>query len=104
MFLYFRKNVPSIIENEKVKQIADKLGKSPAQIALKFLVQNGIVVIPKSTNEKRIKENFQVSVRCDVYSVRSIHFQTKRVKSVFGSFSSNILVFINFLQKNCEEM
>lgn len=31
--------------------------KTPAQIALGFLVQSGAVVIPKSTHENRIREN-----------------------------------------------
>lgn len=48
------------MDDEEVKRMAAKYCKSPAQILLKFLVQNGIAVIPKSIDEKRIRENFEV--------------------------------------------
>ena len=40
--------------------IAEKLGKTPAQVALRWGLQMGHSVLPKSTNETRIKENFDV--------------------------------------------
>lgn len=46
--------------NETVKEIAICHGKTPAQIALRFLVQNGISVIPKSVHTDRIKENIDI--------------------------------------------
>ncbi|CAJ0956030.1 unnamed protein product, partial [Mesorhabditis belari] len=48
---------PSILTDEVVLKIAERYGKSPAQVALRWATQNGIVVIPKSTSEHRIKEN-----------------------------------------------
>jgi len=44
-----------------VKEIASSHGKSSSQVLLRYLVQQGIIVIPKSGNQKRIKENSQVS-------------------------------------------
>lgn len=41
-----------------VLALAEKYGKTPAQILLRFLTQKGIVVIPKSTKPAHIKENF----------------------------------------------
>lgn len=38
--------------------LAEKYGKAPAQILLRFLTQKGIVVIPRSTKPEHIKENF----------------------------------------------
>ena len=35
-------------------------GKSVAQVALRFLIQRGVVVIPKSTHRERMEENFRV--------------------------------------------
>ena len=43
-----------------LKEIGTKYGKSVAQVALRFLLQNGVVVIPKSTHEERMQENFNV--------------------------------------------
>ena len=41
-------------------KIGAKYEKSVAQVALRFLLQNGVVVIPKSTHEERMQENFNV--------------------------------------------
>lgn len=43
-----------------LKEIGAKYGKSPAQVALRFLLQSDVVVIPKSVHEDRMKENFNV--------------------------------------------
>lgn len=43
-----------------LKEIGAKYGKSPAQVALRFLLQSDVVVIPKSIHEDRMKENFNV--------------------------------------------
>ncbi|KAI1700288.1 aldo/keto reductase family domain-containing protein [Ditylenchus destructor] len=51
---------PNPLENETVLRLAKKYNKTPAQILLRHLVQLGISVIPKSTNEKRIVENSQI--------------------------------------------
>ena len=40
-----------------VVEIARRLNKSPAQILLRWGVQHGFVVLPKSTREERIREN-----------------------------------------------
>lgn len=48
------------MENELVLKIAEKHGKTPAQILLRFIVQKDIVVIPKSVNPQRIAANIQV--------------------------------------------
>ncbi|KAL8039328.1 hypothetical protein ABFS82_10G027800 [Erythranthe guttata] len=39
---------------------AEKLGKTTAQVALRWGLQTGHSVLPKSSNESRIKENFDV--------------------------------------------
>ena len=43
--------------NKQLEEIAKKYGKSPAQILIRWAVQNNIVVIPKSKHAERIKEN-----------------------------------------------
>ncbi|MCM0323034.1 aldo/keto reductase [Bacteroides fragilis] len=46
--------------NGTLTAIGVKYGKSVAQVALRFLIQRGIVVIPKSTHKERMIENFNV--------------------------------------------
>lgn len=52
--------IKEIIENPVVKEIAEKYGKTPAQVALRYTVQRGIVVIPKTTSKARMKENLDL--------------------------------------------
>ena len=40
--------------------LADKYGKTPAQIVLRWELQRGIIVLPKSTHQERIISNFDV--------------------------------------------
>lgn len=47
-------------QNPVLKEIGAQYGKSVAQVALRFLLQSDVVVIPKSTHENRMKENFDV--------------------------------------------
>ena len=46
--------------NEVLEAIGRQYGKSVAQVALRFLIQRGIIVIPKSTQKERMIENFNV--------------------------------------------
>ncbi|KAK2707236.1 aldo-keto reductase family 1 member A1-like [Artemia franciscana] len=52
--------IPCLIHNPLVGEVAKKHNKSNAQVLLRHLLQHGLVVIPKSCNPKRIKENFQL--------------------------------------------
>ncbi|UKL00004.1 aldo/keto reductase [Brevibacillus brevis] len=49
-----------LLENPVLKGIAEKYGKSIAQIIIRWDLQNGVVTIPKSTKEHRIVENASV--------------------------------------------
>ncbi len=46
--------------NKALSDIGAKYGKSVAQTALRFLIQSGVVVIPKSVHHERIEQNFNV--------------------------------------------
>lgn len=52
--------IGEIIKNPIVNKIADKYGKTPTQVALKFNVQRGIIVIPKTTSIERMKQNIDI--------------------------------------------
>lgn len=49
-----------LLEDPVLKGIARKKGRSIAQVALRWGVQRGIVVIPKTSKVERLKENFQL--------------------------------------------
>jgi diketogulonate reductase-like aldo/keto reductase len=46
--------------NPVLKEIGEKYGKSAAQVALRFLLQSDVVVIPKSVHVERMEQNFNV--------------------------------------------
>ncbi len=50
----------NFFNNEILKSIGAKYGKTAAQTALRFLTQEGIIVIPKSTHKERMAENFNI--------------------------------------------
>lgn len=50
----------AIFTNQPLQQIGGKHGKTPAQVALRWLTQRGIVAIPKSTHIERMRENFNI--------------------------------------------
>lgn len=52
--------VKEVITNPIVTEIARKYSKTPAQVALRFQVQRGIVIIPKSARKERMKENIDL--------------------------------------------
>lgn len=52
--------IGNIFKNPILIQIGKKYNKSPAQVALRFLVQRGISVIPKSNKESRLMENINI--------------------------------------------
>jgi len=50
----------SVLESEELIRIANLHSKTPAQVVLRWHLQNDLIVIPKSTNAERIKQNFDV--------------------------------------------
>ncbi|KAF5288490.1 hypothetical protein FQA39_LY15419 [Lamprigera yunnana] len=51
---------PDILGNPIVKELAQKYKKSPGQVLLRHLIEQHIIVIPKSGNPNRIKENIDL--------------------------------------------
>src|SRR5262249_27152604 len=48
------------LDDPTVRAIADRLGRPPAQVLLRWCVERGLPVIPKSTHRERIAENAQI--------------------------------------------
>jgi diketogulonate reductase-like aldo/keto reductase len=67
----------ALLENKEIAAIAEKYGKTVAQISLRFVLQNDLLPLPKSTNEVRIKQNadlnFEISSE-DMDYLNSLEF------------------------------
>ena len=50
----------NLFNDEFLVQFGERHRRTAAQIALRFLIQEGIIVIPKSTHRERMEENFSV--------------------------------------------
>ena len=49
-----------LLKNPVLTAIGEQYGKLPAQVALRWLTQRGIVAIPKSTHKERMMTNFDI--------------------------------------------
>ena len=74
----------NIFRNPVLVEIAANHGKSVAQVALRFLTQNGIIVIPKSTHIERMEENL-ASLEFDLNADEMREIERLEIgKSLFG--------------------
>ncbi|MCJ1452062.1 NAD(P)H-dependent D-xylose reductase (XR) [Mycoblastus sanguinarius] len=55
------KDTPLLFDNQTVKKIAEKHGKTPAQVLLRWATQRDVAVIPKSNNQHRLAQNLDVT-------------------------------------------
>ena len=55
------KDTPLFFDNPTVKSIAEKHGKTPAQVLLRWATQRNVAVIPKSNNQSRLTQNLEVT-------------------------------------------
>ena len=49
-----------VLDDPTITQIAEKVGKTPAQVVLRWHIQHGNIVFPKSVTPSRIEENFDL--------------------------------------------
>jgi len=50
----------AVLDDPTITKIAEKVGKTPAQVVLRWHIQRGDIVFPKSVTPSRIKENFEI--------------------------------------------
>lgn len=50
----------TLLSHPDIVKLAEKYGKNPGQIILRFEVQDGLIVLPKSTNPQRIEGNIDI--------------------------------------------
>jgi 2,5-diketo-D-gluconate reductase A len=50
----------AVLDNPEIGRIAESYDKSPAQVIIRWHLQEGFVVIPKSVHEERIRQNLEV--------------------------------------------
>ncbi len=66
----------SVLDNQTIKEIAERLKITPAQLVLAWQLNRGVSVIPKSVHEERLKENFAAQVveldRADMDKIASL--------------------------------
>jgi len=49
-----------VLDDSTITQIAEEVGKTPAQVVLRWHIQRGDIVFPKSVTPSRMKENFEI--------------------------------------------
>ncbi|XP_067657250.1 aldo-keto reductase family 1 member B1-like [Haliotis asinina] len=57
---YIQEDAPKILEIPTIVEIGKKYGKSSAQVILRWGIQRGYAIVPKSTNPARLAENFDI--------------------------------------------
>lgn len=77
-----------LLDEPTINHIADKHGKTPAQIILRWHLQNDVIIIPKSVREERIKENADLfDFELSLYDMNEINSLNKNER--FGADPDN---------------
>ncbi|XP_014241221.1 uncharacterized protein LOC106661956 [Cimex lectularius] len=72
--------VKDLLEDEEVMRIANSLGTLPAQILLRWALQNGWAVIPKSCMPTRVIENSELNFEIPENEMSLLNSISKRIK------------------------
>ncbi|WP_346939941.1 aldo/keto reductase [uncultured Clostridium sp.] len=56
----FAEGQNNIFTNKTLKKVGNRYNKSTAQVALRYLIQRGVIVIPKSVHKERMIQNFNI--------------------------------------------
>lgn len=89
-----------LFDNEVLKKIGEKHGKTTAQVMLRWNIQRGVVVIPKSTHFERMKENFEVfDFTLDENDMTEIAALDKKESSFFSHYAPDTVEWFMGLVK-----
>ena len=81
-----------IFELPELKEIGEKYGKTPAQVILRWHLQRGMIVIPKSTHIERMEENFNVfDFELTVDDMKAIAKLDKNSSSFFSHYDPEMV-------------
>ena len=81
-----------IFELPELKEIGEKYGKTPAQVILRWHLQRGMIVIPKSTHIERMEENFNVfDFELTVDDMKAIAKLDKNSSSFFSHYDPKMV-------------
>jgi len=70
-----------------IRRIAQKHGKTEAQVMLAWCVNHGLVVIPKSVNEERILENSEIFFKLDDADMKALDTLDEQIRLVDGGWA-----------------
>lgn len=74
-----------LFSNILLEEIGQAHGKSIAQIALRYLIQCGVIIIPKSTHKERMEENF------NLFDFELTDEEIEKIKGLDRSYYSSLL-------------
>ncbi|MGB3591409.1 MAG: aldo/keto reductase [Nonlabens sp.] len=82
-----QENEPNMLENETIKKIADNHNATSGQVLINWSAQRGTAVIPKSTNEGRIKENLAAArLKLNESDLKELAGMDRHYRFVTGKF------------------
>ena len=81
----------ALLEDATIAKVAAALGKTPAQVMLRWALQRGVVPIPKASSEARLRENmgalcFELS-REDMEKINQLDMGFQRLQAAVGRAS-----------------
>lgn len=90
--------------NPVLVAIGAKHGKSAAQVALRFLIQSGVVVIPKSTHIERMEQNFDVfDFTLDASDMDAIQALDEQTSQFFSHYDPATVQYLADMGKKSAE-
>lgn len=94
----FAEGRKDMFNNAVLKSIGSKYGRTVAQVILRFLIQNRVIVIPKSTHKKRMIENFNVfDFTIDDEDMKQIAALDDEESAFFSYYDSDTVEFLTEL-------